>query len=648
VHAEVMSDQGSAAPRTAPAASALSIGAWRALVEHSADVAALLDVDGRVTYVSPAVQSLLGYLPEELVGTPVVAVVDVESADSFRASWGDLVASSAGSRSSIVGLQHRDGSRRTVLWSGVNQLADERVGAVVCSLRDEGERLPAAVAPLTDPRTGLAHGVLLNDRLQRALGRASRSGQPLAVLWLQLDGFHEIGQGSDQDAGEELLRQVASRLRSVVAEDEDTVARLDADEFVVVSEGADSPATALGLAQELLEQLTAPLEVDGVVRQISAWVGVALSDPSPDSGLATEQGLLAAARTAAHEASSRASGHVLLYDPNLLRPDERAALADELAAALEQGQLRLHFQPIIDLQTGRWDGAEALLRWQHPTRGLLGPAAFLGVAEETGLTPAIGDWVVDQAARQLAAWAGDPQTQGRHLAVNLSVRQLCRDGAAQRIVTALQSAGAPPDGLVIEVTESAVVDDPQVAVAALGALKAAGIRLALDDFGTGYSSLTYLRRLPFDFLKVDRAFVAGLGRNEDDSAIVASVISLAKAIGVAAVAEGVETEAQRATLASLGCRYGQGYLWSRAVPADELEARLSAPPAPAAAPQRQSEPAEVPAEAVEQILRMHRDGASLHTIAAALNADGHQTDRGRRWHPRSVARVVVSSEVPAG
>ncbi|MCW2614869.1 MAG: hypothetical protein JWN08_1863, partial [Frankiales bacterium] len=313
----------------------------------------------------------------------------------------------------------------------------------------------------------------------------------------------------------------------------------------------------------------------------------------------------------------------------------------ELSRALGAGELRLHYQPVLRLPDGRVEGVEALVRWQHPVRGLLAPAEFVPLAEATGLVVELGEWVLRTACQTLARWTA----AGRRLtvSVNLSPRQLAVPGFGALLREVLAETGVRPEQLVLEVTESAVIDDAG-ALETLRGLHVLGVRLALDDFGTGYSSLTYLKRFPVDALKVDRSFVSGLGRDRDDEAIVASVVSLARSIGRTVVAEGVETPGQRLLLSELGVQQAQGFLWSPALPLDELERWLDGDdpddvPAPPAVG--------LPVDAAARILALQADGASLHTIAAALNGEGLSAPSGARWHPRSVARVVAALVPPS-
>ncbi|MCW2607897.1 MAG: hypothetical protein JWO60_2590, partial [Frankiales bacterium] len=313
----------------------------------------------------------------------------------------------------------------------------------------------------------------------------------------------------------------------------------------------------------------------------------------------------------------------------------------DLARGLAAGELRLHLQPVVQID-GPVVGAEALVRWQHPERGLLPPSEFIPLAESSGLVVELGEWVLREACAHAARW----QAAGLdyEVGVNLSPHQLAGGRIVDVVRDVLATTGATPERLVLEVTESALMDDPDAADV-LQVLRDLGVRLALDDFGTGYSSLTYLKRFPVDAIKVDRSFVSGLGRDADDEAIVASVVSLARAIGKSVVAEGVETVTQLDVLRSLGVDRAQGFLWSPGLPAEQLDRWLALQARQPASPQPQPAPAAVAPQPQDddarQMLLLHRQGASLHTIAAALNAEGRRTEDGRRWTTTTVARVVA-------
>ncbi|MCW2613988.1 MAG: GGDEF/EAL-domain containing protein [Frankiales bacterium] len=350
----------------------------------------------------------------------------------------------------------------------------------------------------------------------------------------------------------------------------------------------------------------------------------------------------------------RVDQHAESVHPDLavvVSADPDGPSADALARAIELDQLVLQYHPVVELSTGRVRGVEALVRWQHPERGLVLPPEFIPLAEESRLIVALGEWVLRTAARQASAW----NSPGRPLdvAINLSPLQMVASGFADRVCAVLAEVGAPAERIILEVTESALMDRPD-AVEALEQLRDAGVRLALDDFGTGYASLSYLRRFPIDIIKIDQSFVSGLGQHPDDDAIVASVVGLAHSTSKSLVAEGVETEDHVLRLRRLGVQSAQGFLWTRPLPAQQVEAWIHAfelrrPPPALSAPVRTPEQGVTAPHGLEaaRIHELHATGASLHTIAAALNSEGMRTASGMRWHVSSVAKVAAPGQVRA-
>ena len=415
---------------------------------------------------------------------------------------------------------------------------------------------------LYDELTGLPNRTLVLDRLERAISAADQSPTRVAVLVLDLDRFKLVNNVHGHAVGDQLLRRIAMRLQEAVGA-ENSVGRLGSDEFVVVCEELPSAATAVTVAARVEAALAEPFDVDGVELFAPASVGVAMAI---DGGGAEE--LLRDALTAMTLAKERGRARTEIYDEGMHRGTVARLHADrDLRHALDRDELRLHYQPEVDLHSGEDVGAEALVRWAHPERGLVPPAEFIGLAEDTGLIVPIGAWVLGVALRQVAAWrqacVGPPV-----VSVNISVRQLGAPGFADGVCRAIESVGVEPSALCLELTESSLMEAGAVPV--LRDLRDMGIGLSLDDFGTGYSSLVYLRRFPLDHLKIDRQFVAGLRTGSQDTAIVSAIIDLAHALGLTVVAEGVETDEQLTLLREMGCDVGQGYLWSRPVPAAEL------------------------------------------------------------------------------
>ncbi len=422
-----------------------------------------------------------------------------------------------------------------------------------------------------DPLTGLANRLLFEDRLMHALQRSERaveriserSAEKIAVLFVDLDGFKPVNDSLGHAAGDQLLKETAARLRSV-ARDSDTVARIGGDEFVLLMEDTANLADGVSLARRLLEAIAQPLEIAGRQVQITGSVGVVVY---PDQG---QKDKLVAHADAAMYAAKRAGGNTYaLFESHMdAGALEQLSLQNDLRQAVELGQLRLHYQPKIDGRVGKIRGVEALLRWNHPERGLLNPDVFIPIAERFGLIGSVGNWVIDEACRQMQAWANDGVRM--RVAINLSVHQLREEDLVERVGRALARHHVDPSQLLCEITESVAMGDIKATQRAFDGLSRIGVFLSIDDFGTGYSSLSYLRQLPARQLKIDRSFVGDIETSSDARAIVSAVVHLAHDLSLRVVAEGVETEGQRDILLGLGCDELQGFLFARPMPADML------------------------------------------------------------------------------
>jgi diguanylate cyclase (GGDEF)-like protein len=419
---------------------------------------------------------------------------------------------------------------------------------------------------LHDPLTDLPNRDVLKDRLHQALAWTERTGQSVAVAFLSLDHFNRVNERLGHAAGDELLKAVTVRW-SALMRSGDTLARFAGDEFVAVWPGVGSVAEAEGLAQGLFAALSEPFTLNDVQVSVSVSVGVAAGTPPQ-----TPEGLLLAADAAMSHAKNHGRGRITVHSDELQEGIHlRLRTETELRAALLQGEFVLHYQPVVDLARGVATGVEALIRWQHPD-GLRMPDSFIPAAESSGLIVPIGAWVLGEACRQGAMWRA--HGLDLQMAVNLSARQVTHPDVVATIRSALRRSGLPPRGLLVEVTETTVMEDADAAAVALRDIAALGVAIAIDDFGTGYSSLVYLKRYALQALKVDRSFVAGMGVNADDDAIVASIVTLARAVGAVCIAEGVETPAQHNALLALGCDYAQGFLFGRPVPALALGQQL--------------------------------------------------------------------------
>ncbi len=423
-----------------------------------------------------------------------------------------------------------------------------------------------------DALTGLPNRAMFGERLAQALARAQRNGRKVAVMFLDLDRFKIINDTLGHDAGDRLLQEVATRLRNCLRES-DTIARQGGDEFVVLVEDMNGTAQAAGVAQKILDAVAEPYELSGQDYHVTASIGVSVY---PEDG-SDMQALLKNADIAMYRAKETGKNNFQFYSAQANRHSlERLALETDLRRALERQELHLHYQPKIDSRSGCVTGVEALLRWQHPTRGAIAPAELIGLAEETGLIIAIGDWVIRTACRDAQAWGAAGNAVP--VAVNLSARQFGRDGLVDAVAEVLRDSGLAAAQLELEITESAVMDNAERAALVLDRLRAMGVRVALDDFGTGFSSLGYLKRFPVDSVKIDRSFIADLARNSDDAAITRAVIAMAHSLRLKVTAEGVETAAQVKFLRDHDCDEMQGFRFGAPCDAAALAVCLAAPP----------------------------------------------------------------------
>jgi diguanylate cyclase (GGDEF)-like protein/PAS domain S-box-containing protein len=421
---------------------------------------------------------------------------------------------------------------------------------------------------LYDELTGLPNRSLFTDRLNRAVARARQAaGTSVAVLFADLDQFKLINDSWGRDAGDRILVAVAERLAAALRPS-DTLARFATDEFVILREGA-SEAEAQELAAQLVDALADPFDLAGQRSYVSASIGVAVSPPSP------AEELLRFADAAMEDAKSRGPGRVQLFDLSLAdEANGHLSLSNDLREALAREELALHYQPLVELATGRVLGVEALARWDHPTRGSVSPMLFVALAAAAGLAPALDRWALGRACRDLGQLRASTHPQLR-VAVNLSATHLADADVEQTVLSTLRASGLDCSDLGLEITESAIMDNPEYARTLLEHLRARGMSIAIDDFGTGYSSLGYLSRLPATTVKIDRSFIHNITEDPDSLAIVASIIDLCRSMSLTTVAEGIETVEQLTLLHRLGCNAGQGFLWSPALPLAEFSERLS-------------------------------------------------------------------------
>jgi diguanylate cyclase (GGDEF)-like protein len=417
-----------------------------------------------------------------------------------------------------------------------------------------------------DEVTGLPNRVLFNDRLGQAVGAARKGGQTPAVMFIDIDRLKVVNDSLGYAAGDRLLRAVAERVGECIGEG-DTVARFGGDELSLLLNSAGGAVEIANAARGVLAAIGRPIELDGRELYVTASIGVSLFPHDGDDA----ETLLSRAVAAMYRAREQGGACYRFYSPDMNGEAlKRLSLECDLRRALEREEFVVHYQPQVELATGRFVGAEALVRWQHPRLGLVPPSEFIPLAEATGLIVPVGEWVLRTAVRQCSEWQGRGLGPLR-VAVNLSPRQFQQHDLVGVVRGSLVEAGLQPCRLELEVTESSVVSNRDAAVATLREMRAAGVRVAIDDFGTGHSNLCYLKHLPVDTLKIDRSFVRDLATDPNDEAIVAAVVKLGRSLGLRVKAEGVEDEAQSRLLATLGCDEAQGYLFGRPLPAEAFE-----------------------------------------------------------------------------
>jgi diguanylate cyclase (GGDEF)-like protein/PAS domain S-box-containing protein len=550
---------------------------FAALVQNSSDVILLVDLSGVVRYQTPSVERILGYLPSDLAGTPLAQLVEPDE----EARLLDLV-ERAKSRPSVTGpaelrLHKKDGERLFMEVTVTNLLENPDLGGLVFTLRDVHERKlleeRLTYQAFHDPLTGLANRALLADRMAHALVGSRRVGRSLALLLLDLDNFKTVNDSFGHGAGDQVLVEVGRRIGSCVR-DCDTPARLGGDEFAVLLEDIDGEEMAVEVTTRLSRALRAPFNVDGNEVFVGASIGIVVTR----DGGETAGDMFRNADVAMYAAKRNDKGRFRLFEADMRETARgRIELEADLRHALERAEMVLYFQPMVRLATGAIVGAEALLRWRHPRRGLLPPGAFIPLAEETDLIVPIGRWVLEQACQLAAAWPHLSGSEaGPRVSVNISGRQLQHPALVSEVREAALTAGLPPERLILEVTESLPLLETPAMVARLRELRIQGVFLAIDDFGTGYSSLSYLRHLPMDILKVDRSFVDGIGNEDRGLPLLRGIVNLARAMNLQVTAEGIETEAQASALRAFGCDYAQGYLFSRPLEAEAFLALLQA------------------------------------------------------------------------
>ena len=542
--------------------------------ENTKEGIVLTDAERSVVMVNPAFTEITGYELQEVKGKPTRMLWSERHDNQFcNAVW--TTVEEHGQWQGEIWMRAKSGEIRPV-WKNMSVVRDAAgrivnhvsVFSDVTAIKNAEERFE--YLSHHDPLTDLPNRLLLTDRLRSALIRAERSGTPMALLYLDLDNFKHVNDTLGHEEGDRMLQTIAARLQSCVS-GEDGVARLGGDEFVVMLENVNEPGQAARLAEKVLTAVSAPIELSGLELRMRCSIGISLS---PKHGLTGDE-LLKAADAAMYRAKRGGRGRYEFFSAELTRQAmERLTLENALRHPELLEQLILHYQPQVSITSGRMVGVEALVRWRHPSGDLLSPQDFIPMAEEAGLIHAIGEWVLHKACAQTKAWL-DLGYSPLRMAVNVSAYQIKIESIVESVELALYETGLEPSLLELEITEGAVQTGKE-ATEILGRLKRLGVHLSLDDFGTGYSALSSLKLLPFDRLKIDRAFVQDLQNDANARALATAIIAMARSLKLDIIAEGVETPAQLAFLREEGCDEMQGYLIGPPMSAEELEIVLRA------------------------------------------------------------------------
>ena len=550
---------------------------FRSLFQHSSDLVTVVSSDTSIMYLSPSVERILDLRPAQLEGTRFSELVHEEDLPRLSAFLGRMLDEGpAHSGVTEFRVRHGDGSWLHLETSVTNLINEPEVGGLVLNSRDVSERKAfeeqLSHQAFHDSLTGLANRALFRNRLEHALG--SRRGTPggVAVLFLDIDDFKVINDTLGHAAGDQVLRDVGVRVASAIRS-ADTAARLGGDEFGILLEEVDDAFRATELAERVMSSLAAPFPIEGTEILVRASAGIAFGEPD-GKGAAAAENLVRNADVAMYMAKEHGKGRCEIFEESMhAQALERLELKADMQRAVKEREFVVHYQPIIDLETERMSGVEALVRWQHPDRGLVPPSDFIPLAEETGLIVPIGQLVLEQACAQAVALGERCKTDlPLTMSVNLSARQLQDAELPARVQAVLDSTGLAPSSLILEITESVMMEDMELSLLRLAELRELGVRLAVDDFGTGYSSLNYIRQFPVDTLKIDRSFIAGLDDGEGQvRELTAAILQLADILELTPVAEGIENESQLRELQELGCKLGQGFFFFKPLTKQAIE-----------------------------------------------------------------------------
>ncbi len=550
---------------------------FRSLVQHSSDVIMVVTAQGMVRFVSPSVSRVFGHDPTQLIGRTLSDILHPEDRERADAFFHDAAQLPGSTPPVEWRVRHPGGAWLHAETIATNLQHDRTVRGVVLNSRDVSER-KRLEQQLThqafhDFLTGLANRALFRDRVSHALALARRQRHSITVLFLDLDDFKKVNDSLGHAEGDRLLIEAAKRF-VCCARSTDTVARIGGDEFAILIEDSSAPEGYATVVDRLTTAMTAPFLLSGTEVPVNASIGIATA-----AGDETADELLRNADVAMYAAKRRGKGRHETYESRLYADvRERLDMEAALRGAIERNELCLRYQPIVSLRTGEIYGAEALVRWEHPRFGHLPPLHFVPLAEETGLIVAVGEWVLREACRQLQSWRSAHPAKRLSISVNISGRQLQELKIVDEIRGALADSGVDPEAVVLEITESVLMQQTETVLEQLQRLKALGVRLAIDDFGTGYSSLSYLQRFPIDILKIAKPFVEDVGSGVAKSALARAIVGLGETLKLQTIAEGIEIAEQWAGLIELGCELGQGYYFAPALPATQINEMLSAPP----------------------------------------------------------------------
>jgi diguanylate cyclase (GGDEF)-like protein/PAS domain S-box-containing protein len=546
---------------------------FRSLVQNSTDTTFVMGAEGKILYASPATTSLFGRSPEEVLGMRATDLVHPEDRPRIETQLAALVQTVVVTEPVQFRVEHKDGSYRYAEAVVSNLNDNPSVAGYVGNLRDITERKEAESqllhVALHDPLTGLPNRTLILDRADQMLVRSRREYRPVAALFIDLDNFKDINDSLGHDAGDKVLQAVAYRFVGILRES-DTVGRLGGDEFVVLAEGASLGAGPEMVAERLHDALREPFRIEGydpVTLTVTASIGIAGGQRNSASELLRD------ADIALYRAKALGKNRSALFQPEMQTAVlDRIELDADLRSALTEGQFFLLYQPVFDLDHVTVSGVEALVRWRHPTRGVVPPDHFIPTLEESGLIVEVGRWVLSEACRQSAEW----HRRGHRLSmsVNVSMRQLETHAFVDHIREALDASALDPTTLVIEITESTLMRDADATIRRLREIKDLGVHVAIDDFGTGYSSLAYLRQFPVDALKIDRSFISAMADSPESGALIHTLVELGRTLGLETLAEGIEDNDQLHKLQEEHCDRGQGFLFSRPIEPEAIEAFL--------------------------------------------------------------------------